>query len=314
MAAHSCSHGAMSLAMSAIVRMDQSGAMDVNNGLTEIGGGQSTAMTMIAAETLGAKFEESSAGWGDTSTITDTGGTWGSRGTISAGSPTRMAALHLKEQIIAVATSGTKPLLAAKPEECDTGDGYVFIKADPSKKVAMKDVVNSTGSPMIGRGTYVVPPGYMQGVFSAGFAEIEVDLDTGEITLLRYVLSNDVGRAINPLGVEQQMEGGATLSIGFGVGEETRFDPQANFAVNWSYENYSVPTVLEAPHWADFTPIIVEPGDAIGPYGAKGVGEPPAAPPAPAIANALYNAIGVRIHDAPITRDKVLAAIKQMKR
>jgi CO/xanthine dehydrogenase Mo-binding subunit len=75
-----------------------------------------------------------------------------------------------------------------------------------------------------------------------------------------------------------------------------------------------MPTALEHPKWADFRPLIVEPIDALGPYGAKGVGEPPAAPPAPAIANAIYNAIGVRIHDAPITRDKVLAAIKQMKR
>ena len=205
-------------------------------------------------------------------------------------------------------------MLEAKPEDVDTADGFVFVKADPSKKVAMKDVVNGTGSPMIGRGTHVPPPGYQQGTFSAGFAEVEVDLDTGELTLLRYILSNDVGKAVNPLGVEQQMEGGASMSIGFGLGEEIKHDPANNFPVMWNWENYAMPTTLEHPKWADFKPIIVEPGDALGPYGAKGVGEPPAAPPAPAIANALYNAIGVRIHDAPITRDKVLAAIKQMKR
>ena len=318
MAAHSCSHGGMSLAMSAVVRLDQSGALDVNNGLTEIGGGQATAMTMIAAETLGVKFSDSSAGWGDTSTVTDTGGSWGSRGTISAGSPTRNAALDLKAQILQRATTplppGNKPMLEAKPEDLDTLDGFVFVKADPSKRVAMKDVVNSTGSPMIGRGTHVVPSGFMQGVFSSGFAEVEVDLDTGELTLLRYVLSNDVGKAVNVLGVEQQMEGGASMSIGFGLGEEMKFDGPNNFPVMWNWENYAMPTALEHPKWADFKSIIVEPIDALGPYGAKGVGEPPAAPPAPAIANAVYNAIGVRIHDAPITRDKVLAAIKQMKR
>jgi len=318
MAAHSCAHGSMGVPMSAMVRMDRDGSLDVNQTATEIGGGQSTAMMMIAAETVGVKLSDAQPGWGDTAFNPDAGGTYGSRATISVGSPVRNAALDLKWQILQRATTplppGNKPMLDAKPEDLDSADGYVFVKADPSKRVAMKDVVASTGSPMIGRGTHVPPPGYQQGVFSAGFAEIEVDLDTGELTLVRYVLSNDVGKAVNTLGVEQQMEGGASMSIGFGLAEEMKFDLPNNFPVMWNWENYAMPTTLEHPKWADFKPIIVEPIDALGPYGAKGVGEPPCAPPAPAIANALYNAIGVRIHDAPITRDKVLAAITQMKR
>lgn len=318
MAAHSCGHGGMSVPMSAMVRMDRDGSLDVNSTSTEIGGGQATAMTMIAAETVGVKLSDAQPGWGDTSTNPDAGGTYGSRATISVGAPMRNAALDLKWQILQRATTplppSNRPMLEAKPEDLDTADGFVFVKADPSKRVAMKDVVASTGSPMIGRGTHVVPPGYQQGVFSAGFAEVEVDLDTGEITVLRYILSNDVGQAVNRLGVEQQMEGGASMSIGFGLGEEMKFDLPNNFPVMWNWENYAMPTTLDHPKWADFKPIIVEPGDALGPYGAKGVGEPPTAPPAPAIANALYNAIGVRIHDAPLTRDKVLAAITQMKR
>ncbi|MEK7860586.1 MAG: molybdopterin cofactor-binding domain-containing protein, partial [Chloroflexota bacterium] len=199
-------------------------------------------------------------------------------------------------------------------EDLDTADGFVFLKADPSKRVALKDVVSATGSPMMGRGTHVVPAGFAMSVFAAGFAEVEVDLDTGDVKLLRYVATDDVGKVVNALGVEQQIEGGASMSIGFAFAEEMKYDAPNNFPVMWNWENYAMPTTLEHPKWADFKPIAVEPGDAIGPYGAKGVGEPPAAPPAPAIANALYNAIGVRIHDAPITRDKVLAAIKQMKR
>ncbi len=116
------------------------------------------------------------------------------------------------------------------------------------------------------------------------------------------------------LGVEQQIEGGVSMGFGMAMSEEMKFDKPNNFPVNWNWENYAMPTTLEMPHWADFLPIVVEPIDAIGPYGAKGVGEPPTSPPPPAIANAIYNAIGVRIHDVPVTRDRILKAIAQMKR
>ena len=318
MAAHACAHGSMSLPMASVVRLDQDGSLDINQGLTEIGGGQSTALMMIAAETVGVKLESAQPTWADSGYVADTGGTYGSRGTISAGSAVRNASLDLKMQILQETTkprgANNKPLLEGKPEDLDTADGFVFLKSDPSKKVALADVAGATGSPMIGRGTHVVPPGFSMSVFAAGFAEVEVDLDTGEVTLLRYVATDDVGKVVNALGVEQQIEGGASMSFGFALAEEMKFDPPSDFPVTWNWENYAMPTALEHPKWADFRPIAVEPGDAIGPYGAKGLGEPPTAPPAPAIANAIYNAIGVRIHDAPITRDKVLAAIKQMKR
>ncbi|HEU5287413.1 MAG TPA: xanthine dehydrogenase family protein molybdopterin-binding subunit [Candidatus Limnocylindria bacterium] len=313
MAAHSCAHGSMSVPMTAMMRLDRDGSLDVNETSTEHGGGEATVMTMIAAETLGIPLSMCQPHWGDAGANPDSGSSGGSKQTIGTGNAMRDAALDLKAQLLTIATSGAKPMLAAKPEDCDTADGYVFIKTDPSKKVAFKDVVASTGNPLLGTGAHTVPPGWTQGTFSAGFAEVEVDLDTGELTLLRYVLSNDVGKAVNVLAVEQQMEGGASMAIGMGIGEEIKHDPQANFPVHWNWENYAMPTTLEHPKWADFKPIIVEPIDALGPFGAKGVGEPPTAPPPPAIANALYNAIGVRIHDAPITRDKILAAIAKMK-
>jgi CO/xanthine dehydrogenase Mo-binding subunit len=314
MALHACGHGSMSLPMTAFVRLDRDGSLDVNNSLTEIGGGQATAAMMIAAETVGVKISDAQPSWNDTGFLPDAGVTAGSRGTISAGSAMRNAALDLKYQIMQVATAGAKPMLAGKPEDVDTGDGFAFLKADPSKKVSLADVANSTGNPMLGRGTHVVPPNTSMSTFAAGFAEVEVDLDTGDVSLLRYVAAADVGKSINQLGVEQQIEGAVSMGIGLALLEEQKYDPQNNYPVNWSWENYAMPTTLDHPKWADFTPIIVEPIDAIGPYGAKGVGEPPASPPGPAIANAIYNAIGVRIHDAPLTRDKVLAAIAQMKR
>lgn len=317
MAAHGCGHGAMSAPMSQVIRVDRDGSLDLSNGLTEIGGGQSTAMMMIAAETVGVRFEDAFPAWGDSGFVPDTGGTYGSRGTPSAGSATLNAGLDLKYQLLQEAAkprgSPSKPLLDGKPEDMDTGDGFVFLKADPSKRVAIKDVANATGSPMIGRGTHAVPPGYSQSVYAAGFAEVEVDLDTGGVTLLRYVAVDDLGKVINLLGCEQQIEGGVSMSIGLGLGEEMIFDPPTNVPVNATWENYPMPTVLEHPKWADFLPFVVESISKIGPYGAKGLGEPPTSPPAPAIANAIYNAIGLRIHDAPASRAKILAGIKALK-
>ena len=319
MALHACGHGSMSLPMAQVVRLDRDGALDANNSLTEIGGGQATAMMIIAAETVGVDLKVASAGWNDTSFTPDSGVTAGSRGTISAGSAMLNAALDLKAQILEKASTmaGTdKKLLlgGAKPADLDTGGGFVFMKADASKKIALADVATATGSPMIGRGTHSVPPGTSMSTFAAGFAEVEVDTDTGEVTLLRYVATDDVGKAVNVLGVEQQIEGGASMGIGMALHEELTWDGPSNFPVNANWENYAMPTTLDHPKWADFTNVIVEPIDAIGPYGAKGIGEPPTSPPPPAIANAIYNAIGVRIYDAPVTRDKILAGLARIKR
>ncbi len=317
MSAHACSHGGMAFPMTAMMKIDVDGSLDVIQSTTDIGGGQSTQMLMFAAETVGVKPEDAHPSFGDSAFTADSQGTYGSLQTMTGGSAILEAGLDLKWQILQQATKPlppkNDPLLPGKPEDLDAADGFVFVKADPSKRVEIKKVVGSTGGPMMGRGAHAYPMGYGQATFAAGFAEVEVDLDTGDVTLLRYAGANDVGRAVNRLGVEQQIEGGVAMSFGFALGEEMKFDPQQKFPINWNWENYAMPTVLETPKWADFQPVIVEPGDAIGPYGAKGVGEPPTSPPAPAIANAIYNAIGVRIHDAPLTRDKVLKAIAQMK-
>lgn len=316
MSAHACAHGSMTMPMTAMMKIDQTGSLDVIQPATDIGGGQGLTMTMIAAETVGVKLDDAHPSSNDSAYNPDSSGTNGSRQTISAGSAVKEAALDLKAQILQVATrvgANGKALLDAKPEDCDTGDGVVFVKADPNRKVPIATVVASTGGPMMGRGAHTIPRGWGMSTFAAGFAEVEVDLDTGEVTLLGYVGANDVGKVVNHLGIEQQMEGGISMGIGMGLTEEMKHDPQSHFTVNWNFENYALPTVLEHPKIAAFRTVQVEPVDKIGPYGAKGVGEPPTSPPPPAIANAIYNAIGVRILDAPLTRDKILAAIKQMK-
>lgn len=318
MSAHACAHGSMTMPMTAMLKIDVDGSLDVIQPATDIGAGQATTMMMIGAETVGVKLEDAHPSWNDSAFTPDSSGTNGSRQTISAGNAVRVAGLDLKWQILQQATKPlppkNAPFLPGKPEDLDTGDGFVFVTSDPTTRVAIRDVVASTGGPMMGRGAHTIPPNYGMSTFGAGFAEVEVDLDTGEVTFVRYVGAHDVGKAVNRLGVEQQIEGGSSMGFGMALGEEMKYDLPGNFPVTSNWENYAMPTTLDVPKWADFRPVIVEPGDAVGPYGAKGVGEPPASTPAPAIANAVYNAIGVRIHDAPLTRDKVLAAIAQMQR
>ncbi len=313
LSAHACAHGSMTMPMTAMMKIDQDGSLDVIVPSTEIGAGQATTMMMIGAETVGVKLSQAHPSFNDTAFTPDSSSSSGSRQTISAGSAVRNAGLDLKQQLLLQAVKPlppkNEPLLSAKPEDLDTGDGFVFVKADPSKRVAIADVVKSTGGPMMGRGAHTIPPGIGMSTFAAGFAEVEVDTDTGTVTLLSYVGSNDVGRAVNPLGVEQQMHGGISMGVGMALGEDMKYDGPNGFPVIWNWENYAMPTTLDMPPTDAFDTIIVEPGDKVGPYGAKGVGEPPTSPPAPAIANAIYNAIGVRIHETPITRDKILAAL-----
>lgn len=316
LAAHACSHGSMTMPMTAMMKLDQDGSLDVIVPSTEIGGGQTDAMMMIAAETVGVRIDDTHPSWGDTNFTPDSSSSTGSRQTISAGSAIKNAGLDLKRQLLEQATKPlapkNEPLLPGTIDDVDTADGYVFLKADPSKRVEILKVVASTGNPMMGRGSHTIPPGYSMSTFSAGFAEVEVDLDTGGFTILRYIGANDVGRAINPFGVEQQMNGAISMGMGMAIGEAMTFDPSQKFPVVWNWENYAMPTSLDHPPFADFQTVIVEPGDAIGPYGAKGVGEPPVSPVSPAVANAIYNAVGVRLHDTPFTRDRLLAGLRAL--
>jgi xanthine dehydrogenase molybdenum-binding subunit len=162
------------------------------------------------------------------------------------------------------------------------------------------------------RTTHIVGAGHatnqakpaLQG-FGAHFCEVEVDTETGDVKVLRYVAAHDVGRALNPHGVENQIYGLAQ-TFGQALTEDLMFDTTHGFTLNADLNQYLIPTA------GDFPPIdviMVETNDPLGPFGAKGIGEPPLPPVAPAIANAIYNAIGVRFNALPISRDTILQAM-----
>jgi xanthine dehydrogenase YagR molybdenum-binding subunit len=156
------------------------------------------------------------------------------------------------------------------------------------------------------------PPGKTIHTFGAQAAEVEVDTETGEVTVVRVVAAHDCGRVVNPLMVESQVVGAVTQGLGFALTEERLVDEGRGFVVNANLEEYHVPTVLDIP---EITNVILDmPDPEANPTGAKGIGESPLIPTAPAIANAIRDAIGVRIFQAPLNRARILKALGEQDR
>ena len=305
--------GSMGTPMSGVVKIERDGSVSVVTGAQEIGGGQGTAMMMIAAEELGARFQDCQVYGDDTAGTSDTGVTAGSRQTKSGGMGILLAARSAKAQLFPLAMaprSGNQPPLVAatKVEDLDSSGGYVFLKSDPSKRASFKDIMATIPNVIIGSATAVTPAGWAQRTFGASFTELEVDLDTGDVNVLDYLAAHDVGKIINQLGVEQQFEGGLMFGFGFMLHEELRLDPQLGFPIGNNWENYAMPTALEVPQRT--RAVYVESVDKIGPFGAKGIGEPACTAPVASIANAVYNAIGVRFFQLPLDRGRLLEAIQ----
>ena len=164
---------------------------------------------------------------------------------------------------------------------------------------------------IVGQAWKDVPATPVAKMFMAHFAEVEVDTETGEIKILKVAAVHDSGRIINPEVCENQVSGGVILGYGFAVTEELIFDEKTGVVLNSNYTDYKIPTALDTmPIAISFADVI----DPVGPFGAKGIGEGAACPVAPAIAQAIYNAIGIRFTELPITPEKVLKALKEGKR
>jgi CO/xanthine dehydrogenase Mo-binding subunit len=314
MAALACNKGGQSPPMSAQVKVNSDGSVRVIVAWNDVGAGQFTTAAMIAAEALGARLEDVSVAIPDTAYTTDAGFTAGSRATKSIGPAVIAAAEDARQQLLVAAAS----ILGVEAEVLSSRDSKIFVTDDPSKSVTLAEAASKggyallegalvpAGIPILGRGSVPAPSGWAQATWAAGFAEVEVDTETGQVKVLRLAQAHDVGRAINPMALENQIVGGAIQGIGIALMEDQHYDPPTGLVVTPNILDYRMMSHKDVHQ---ITPIIVEPIDAIGPYGAKGIGEPAIDVAAPAIANAVYNAIGVRIDSVPITPDKVLAAL-----
>lgn len=320
MMAFECAKGSASPPMTAIVQVEADGSVVVNTGAADIGGGQATTWMMIVAETLGVPMEQMTIRATDNQAGPDALGIFGSRGTKSVGTGMLWAARDAKRQIL----EGAAFSLDLNAAELDIKEGQIFKIDDPDNEDFQMTFREAVGSgvvivddePRPTRGTIVGEArapgfsGYSQKTFGAGFFEVEVDPGTGFVRVIEAVQVHDVGRAINPQGVLNQIQGGMMHGINKALTEEMVYDPPTGALVNPNLDDYKLHMMDQLPEKVQMD--YVEPFDVLGPYGAKGLGEPANIPPSPSIHAAIYDAVGVRVDKFPITPPRILNAIREI--
>jgi putative selenate reductase molybdopterin-binding subunit len=286
---------------SASVKINEDGSWNLTTGSTDLGTGADTVLAQIAAETLGVSLDKIIIYTADTDLTPFDVGAYASSITYVSGGAVKKACEDARAQVLATAGRmlGADPAtLVARNDRVVAADGRSLTMT----QVALHSMYDEKRQ-IIGSGSHCSadspPP------FSAGFAEVSVDTETGEIKLLRYVVAVDCGRAINPMQAEGQAEGATAMGIGYALWEEMRFDEKGKM-LNPSFLDYKIASPEDLP---DVKAILVDTYEPTGPYGAKAVAEVPINPPAPAVVNAIANAIGVRFREIPVTPERVLRAL-----
>lgn len=294
----------------ATVQVKRDGSARVFAGISDIGQGQATAVKQIAAEALGVPFESVTVVWGDT-IAPHTGDQVASSTTMMTGNAVKLAAEDARKQIIEAAAR----LLKTQTGDLTVANGVISSKSDPEKRITVAQVVQSPGLKIIvGNGKWsitdeVASPRSL--VVTA--AEVAVDMETGKVELINMVQGTDCGRAICKSRVEGQMDGVLSGGVGYILTEDCAIDYKDHGRIlNLNLYDYKMPTSLDCVNILQ-PGIIMEFPDEVGPFGARGMGEATLSASAPAILNAVYNAIGIRFDSTPLTCDKVLRAIKAQK-
>jgi CO/xanthine dehydrogenase Mo-binding subunit len=295
------------------VEIDDGGTVKVVTGVTEIGEGILTVLAQIAAEEIGVRPEDVVIGDNDTARAPEAAHAGATRQTYMIGNSVAMACREAKGRFVAAVAD----MWNVEPEKIQTGNGFIWAvgtnfrvsMAEAVEHVKKRGVVavgsanftaHHTGlSPVDGSGTP-----WQAYVFGCQVAEVEVDTLTGEVQVLGVWAAHDVGRAVNPRGVEGQIEGGIVQALGQGLMEDYKL--AKGHTTTPGFAKYILPTSLDVPH---VTSIIVEDRDPIGPLGVKGIGEPAMVPTVPAVMNAIYDAIGIRITSLPASPERILEAL-----
>jgi 4-hydroxybenzoyl-CoA reductase alpha subunit len=305
----------------ATLTVNDDGSVNLATSCVDIGSGSSTALTQIAAQVLGIEVERINTIFGDTETCPMGWGSRASRNTAIGGMAVQKAAEDARKQILE--TAGEK--LEVHPDDLDIRNSTVFVRSAPSRSMSVADVVrlgryrkdgqavmakchwdapSELADPVTGRGNFS-----MAFSFGAKAIEVEVDPGTGQIKILEVAASQDLGKAINPLGAIGQIEGGVHMGLGFAMSEEIVLDDLGRMKNNYLLD-YRTLTALDMP---PVSSILVETNDPIGPFGAKGVGEMATIGTPDALVSAVAAATGLFITDLPITPEKVLLALKRKK-
>jgi CO/xanthine dehydrogenase Mo-binding subunit len=292
------------------VEIKQDGTITLFIGVVDIGGGQATIFPMIAAEELGVDPDDITVVFGDTKETRYGPSCQVSRVTSELGPAVLQAAAEARQRLFGVAA----PILGARPEELQSKHGEVYVKSNPWRSVPLKTVCKKIDpeEPIRGSGSRAPNPNSPTfSIFGAQAVEVEVDIETGQVDVLRIAAAHDFGRAINPKLCISQVQGGIEFGVGFALSEEGLYDPKTGKLLNRNLHQYKIPTSLDMPQIDAF---LVETEDPYFAYSAKGAGENTNAPTPAAIRNAIYNAIGIWFNDLPITPDKIVKAIYEKKR
>jgi putative selenate reductase molybdopterin-binding subunit len=285
----------------AALKLNEDGSWNLTVGATDLGTGADTILVQIAAETLGVTTDRVLIYAADTDLTPFDVGAYASSVTYVSGNAVRRAAEAARVQVLQVAGR----LLHAAPEtlqcranQIDSADGHSVQQSDVAMHAMYREMTQ-----IAGQASFCIPDSPPP--FAAQFAEVEVDTGTGRIRVVRFVSAVDCGTAINPLQVEGQIEGAVAMGIGFALTEEMRYDAHGRL-LNGNLVDYKL---MHADDLPDLTTIVVQSYEPTGPFGAKSVAEVPVNGPAPAIANAVQHALGVRLTELPFTPDRVLRAL-----
>ena len=301
--------------------IDDGGSAKIVTGVTEIGEGILTVLAQIAAHEIGVKPEHVVIGDNDTARAPEAAHAGASRQTYMVGNVVALASREARQRLVDVMAE----MWDVSAETIRTGNGEIWAE-NTNHRISMGEAVacaKNRGVVPIGSATFGTDtPGIMDGkggdgsgrpwqayVFGCQVAEVEVDTITGEVQVLAVWAAHDVGRAVNPQGVEGQIEGGIVQAIGQALMEDYQLND--GHTSTSGFAKYILPTSLDVPR---VNSIIIEDPDPIGPLGVKGIGEPAMVPTIPAVMNAIYDAVGVRVFDLPATPEKILLAMREKAR
>lgn len=299
------------------VRLESDGSVLIRSGIPDLGGGQVSLLCQIVAEELGVPMSKIKIYYSDTALTPLAGTTTATRQTYMSGNATLKAAREIRKRIINKAAE----LMNVNPDKLDIIEEKVIVKYNQSQYLPLFEVIkacNTAGIELFCEAQFNAPFTIVPNLsnirgmtfpdftFGAQAVEVAVDTETGQVEILKLITCYDVGKAINPLSVEGQMEGGSIYGMGYALMEEVIMEK--GITMTPSFAEYIIPTAADVP---DVKAILVESGGGLGPYGAKGIGEPACSIIAPAILNAIYDAIGVRIKTLPATPEKIIRALKK---
>lgn len=307
---------------SCIVRINQDGTVIVSSGGVDLGQGLKTILSQIVAEELGVRLEDIEVVLGDTDSTPFDIGLFNDRGTHTIGLAAVQAACDAKKQILEMASE----YLEARSEDLEMKEGEVFVREMSGRSVPLSQLAGGLvergqrRGPIIGKGsvypdTPVVDSKIVKGfpgrtyptfTFATNVVEVEVDPTTGVVTVLKAVQAHDSGTVINPIALEGQIMGGMVIGLGYALLEKMQIEK--GIVLNPNFLEYKIPLAADVP---EMEALFVESYDDSGAFGAKGVGNSSVSAMAPAIANAIFDAVGIRVKELPITQEKILKGLRQ---